>query len=81
MGNSNNVEIIKLAMAVVIVMFGCAMITAGFCVPPLGVIDNSVLVAFGEILTFAGAVLGINYTYQFKVKQLEDKINKRDNGA
>ena len=65
MGNSNNVEIIKLAMAVTIVIFGCAMITAGFCVPPLGVIDNSVLVAFGEILTFAGAVLGINYTYQF----------------
>lgn len=81
MGNSNNVEIIKLAMAVLIVFFGCALITAGFSVPPMGVIDNSVLIAFGEILTFAGAVLGINYTYQFKVKQLEDKINKKDNGA
>lgn len=81
MTNANRVEIIKLIMAVAIVIFGCMMITAGFCVPPLGVIDNSVLVAFGEILTFAGAVLGINYTYQFKVKQLEDKINKKDNGA
>lgn len=76
MTNSNKVEIIKLAMAVLIVMFGCLIITAGFCVPPRGVIDNSVLVAFGEILTFAGAVLGINYTYQFKLKQLEDKIKQ-----
>lgn len=76
MANSNKVEIIKLAMAVLIVLFGCLLISAGFCVPPLGVIDNSVLVAFGEILTFAGAVLGINYTYQFKLKQLEDKIKQ-----
>lgn len=81
MTNTNKVEIIKLIMAVAIVIFGCMMITAGFCVPPLGVIDNSVLVAFGEILTFSGAVLGINYHYQFRVKQLEDKINKKDNGA
>lgn len=76
MAGNNKVEIIKLCLAVIIVIFGCGLITAGFIVPPCGAIDNSVLIAFGEILTFSGAVLGINYTYQFKLKQLEDKVNK-----
>jgi hypothetical protein len=76
MKTTSKVEMIKLLMAVVIVIFGCSLITAGFIVPPLGVISNSVLVAFGEILTFAGTVLGINYTYQYKLKQLEEKLPK-----
>ena len=33
--------------------------------PPPGEIHNSVLVAFGEILTFAGAVFGMKYHYQY----------------
>lgn len=41
---------------------------AGFCVPPTGVIDNSVLVAFGEILTFVGSLFGIDYHYKYKEK-------------
>ena len=41
------------------------LLAAGFCVPPPGEIHNSVLVAFGEILTFAGAVFGMKYHYQY----------------
>ena len=39
-------------------------ITAAFFVPPMGVIDPTVLTAFGEILTFAGAVIGIDYKHR-----------------
>ena len=38
---------------------------------PQGLIDNSVLVAFGEISTFAGALFGVDYTYKFKIKNNE----------
>jgi hypothetical protein len=53
-------------LATILVIFGVLLIVAAFCVPPLGIIDPTVLTAFGEILTFAGAVLGIDYKYRSK---------------
>lgn len=47
------VELIKIYLAVGMCIFGCGLIVAGFTVAPLGIIDNSVLVAFGEVVTFA----------------------------
>ena len=35
------------------------LVMLGFWVPPVGIIDSSVLVAFGEMSTFAGALLGL----------------------
>lgn len=58
---------IQLILAVSMAVFGCVMIVAAFLVPPTGEIHPSVLTAFGEILTFAGAVLGIDYNYKSKV--------------
>lgn len=55
---------VQLMVAWVVVMFGMGLITAGFWVPPRGVIDPTVLTAFGEVLTFAGAVIGIDYKYR-----------------
>ena len=72
----NKTELIKLWLAVGLCIFGCTMLVAGFVVAPLGIIHQSVLIAFGEIITFAGAVLGINYAYQSKVKYLEMKLDK-----
>lgn len=45
--------------AVSVMIFGCALILASLIIPPPGEIHNSVLVAFGEISTFAGALLGV----------------------
>lgn len=55
--------------AYVIVFFGLGLITVAFVVPPRGVIDPTVLTAFGEILTFAGAILGLDYSYKAKNKK------------
>lgn len=55
----------QLLLAVALCTFGCALLTAGICIPPAGVIDSSVLVAFGEILTFAGSLIGIDYHYRY----------------
>jgi sensor histidine kinase YesM len=74
---SNKVEMIKIWLAVGMVVFGCGLIVAGFIVAPLGIISNSVLVAFGEVLTFAGTILGINYVYSTKMKGYEIQMNAK----
>lgn len=53
-----------------------ALIGAGFIVPPLGVIDTSVLTMWGETLTFVGYCLGIDYNYKFKEKIA--RLNKKE---
>lgn len=55
---------VQLVSAVALCAVGAGLIIGGFIVPPLGEIDSSVLVAFGEILTFAGALFGIDYKYK-----------------
>lgn len=53
-------RIVILAAAAVMTV-GCGLLIAGMAILPPGVIDSSVLVAFGEISTFSGALLGINF--------------------
>ncbi len=43
---------------------GAALVIAGFIITPVGEIHNSVLIVFGEILSWTGAVLGIDYHYR-----------------
>lgn len=54
---------IQLLIAAFLVLVGCGLLVAGFVVIPLGIIDSSVLVAFGETCTFAGALFGVDYHY------------------
>lgn len=58
----------QFTVAVVALIIGLLMIIAGFIVPPLGVIDNTVLIAYGETLTFVGSVIGIDCNYRHKMK-------------
>lgn len=58
---------LQLLAAIVLVIVGCALLIFGFAVPPLGIIDSSVLVAFGETCTFAGALFGVDYNYRYKI--------------
>ena len=71
---------IQLILAVSMAIFGCVMIVAAFLVPPTGEIHPSVLTAFGEILTFAGAILGIDYNYKSKA-QKDNHEAESDNEA
>ena len=57
----------RLAIALILTILGCGLLIAGFIVPPLGIIDSSVLVAFGETSTFVGAILGIDYNYKYQI--------------
>lgn len=54
-----------------ITLIGIVLLFVGLFLPPIGAIDWSVLTAFGEIATFSGCLIGIDYSY--KVKQLINK--------
>jgi hypothetical protein len=66
MKKSNKKLTIQLVSAVALIVVGVGLLIAGFILPPQGVIDVSVLTAFGEILTFVGALFGIDYHYKFR---------------
>lgn len=54
---------------IVITFIGLGLLFTGLVMPPMGAIDWSVLTAFGEIATFSGALIGIDYTYKYKQLQ------------
>ena len=66
---------VQLAVAVFLTISGMVLIFSGFWVSPRGEIHNSVLVAFGEVSTFAGALFGVDYRYQVRIlkkKEVKD---------
>lgn len=62
----NTLQYTQLLLASITTLGGIALLFLGFFTPPLGVISNSVLIAFGEVCTFAGGLLGIDYHYRYK---------------
>lgn len=57
---------VQLVAAVAVTATGCGLLIAGFAVEPPGEIHQSVLIGFGECLTFAGSLLGVDYRYRKK---------------
>lgn len=69
---------VQLWVAVFLTIAGIVMLFCGFWVAPTGEIDNSVLVAYGEISTFAGALFGVDYSYKVRFKRYLNGIEKED---
>ena len=57
---------VQLILAVSLCVFGCVLLASGFFCPPMGEIHHSLLIAFGEIVTFSGSLIGIDYKYRYK---------------
>lgn len=55
---------VQLWIAVLLTVAGILLLFFGFWIVPQGEIHNSVLVAFGETSTFAGALFGVDYKYE-----------------
>ena len=64
-------EWVKLFLAVFLALFGCGLLVVGLVCPPMGIIDNTVIVASGEVFVFSASVLGIKLNYDLKLKKLE----------
>ena len=59
---------IQLITAAILAIGGLVLLFCGVYITPQGEIHESLLVGFGEVATFAGALFGIDYTYKWKSK-------------
>ncbi len=57
---------IQLITAFVLAIGGLVLLFCGVYITPQGEIHESLLVGFGEVAMFAGALFGIDYTYKVK---------------
>jgi hypothetical protein len=70
--NNANIKLIhmrydlQLIAAFVLSIGGLVLLFCGIFIDPQGQIHESLLVAFGETATFAGALFGIDYVYKKK---------------
>ena len=60
---------LQLITAAILAIGGLVLLYLGTFISPAGEIHESLLVAFGEVATFSGALMGIDYTYRFKEKK------------
>ena len=68
---------VKLILATILIISGLILLFLGFYQKPVGEIDNSVLVAFGETSTFAGSLFGIQSLEKYKfTKKLQENERK-----
>ena len=57
---------IQLVTAAVLSVGGLVLLFCGVFIAPQGEVHESILVGFGEVVTFAGALFGIDYVYKRK---------------
>lgn len=70
---------VQLWLGVGLAIVGVALLWTGLFIPPMGEIHPSVLTALGEVFTFSGALVGIDYSYKVKsIKYLMSKPEKED---
>ena len=66
---------VQLITAAILAFGGLVLLFCGVYIEPLGQIHDSLLIGFGEVATFAGALFGIDAAYS---KKLWDYINSHD---
>lgn len=64
--------------ALAMLLAGVALSVAGFLVPPVGEISDSVLWFFAQCLIYAGSIFGVSIYVQSKFTELKEEINKRN---
>ena len=67
---------IQLITAAVLAIGGLVLLFCGVYITPQGEIHESLLVGFGEVATFAGALFGIDYTYKWRSKHADHPPNE-----
>ena len=71
-------RILQLATAAILSVGGLALLYVGALIAPQGEIHESILVGFGEVATFAGAIFGIDYTYRWRSRHGVNNSTKTD---
>ena len=71
---------IQLITAAVMSIGGLVLLFCGIFIAPQGQIHESLLIGFGEVATFAGALFGIDYTYKYRNKNGNHPPNQNEQG-
>lgn len=71
MSGSKIKQLVVYIAACIAFLTGIGLCIAGFCVPPTGVINGSVLTATGEFLTFFGSVFGIGEYTRIQIAKIQ----------
>ena len=64
--NKSPENIAQPIIAAALTLAGIGLLYLGTLLAPQGEIHETILVAFGEVATFAGAIIGIDYRYKRK---------------
>ena len=64
---------IQLFTAAILAIIGMVLLFCGLYIDPQGEIHETVLVAYGEVLTFSGSLMGIDYRYKRKTTETNDQ--------
>lgn len=70
-------ENITYGSALLMLIFGVALTTAGFVTAPVGEIHDSVLYVLGQCLLFAGSIMGVGAYTAGKVREMRRDIDRR----
>lgn len=75
-------DTIAVTSAMVMLLFGISLTTAGFIIPPTGEIHESVLWVLGQALIYAGSIFGIAYyargVVDRRIAEIEDKFKPKE---
>lgn len=74
--NESIKETIRFIAGIVCLIGGIVLSFIALYLPPAGVIDSSVLILIGEVLTFVGAVWHLHDFTKVQMKKIENKVNK-----
>lgn len=69
---------IQLVTAAVLSVGGLVLLFCGAFIAPQGEVHESILVGFGEVATFAGALFGIDYVYKRKEIKMKTENEEKD---
>ena len=65
--------------ALAMLLAGVALSVAGFLVPPVGEISDSVLWFFAQCLIYAGSIFGVSIYVQSKFTEIKEEMINRKN--
>lgn len=65
--------------ALAMLLAGVALSVAGFLVPPVGEISDSVLWFFAQCLIYAGSIFGVSIYVQSKFTELKEEMSNPKN--
>ena len=73
-------ENIKFISSVGLLIAGVIIVFVSLYIPPVGIVDSSILTLIGENFCFVGAVWGIGQYTKVQLKKLENVGNKSRDG-